>query len=186
VAGIKGTTFVMEETGKQTTLKVIEGEVELTDKTKGITEKVRGGETLTADAGGLGVKTNFDLSVEEANWSLNNAENNENKGFETKPTQKIQWRLIVASYILAFIFGFTYRMILKKFAKNTTRGIVKNIGKPDRILRFGIGLGLLILAIITNWSLILFFFSGFAFFEAIFSWCGYYAAIGKNTCPLEA
>jgi len=186
VAGIKGTTFVMEETGKQTTLKVIEGEVELTDKTKGKTEKVRGGEALTADAGGLGVKTNFDLSTEEASWSLNNAENNENQAIDTKPTQKIQWRLIATSYILAFIFGFSYRMILKKFAKKTTRGIAKNIGKPDRILRFGLGLGLLILAIITNWSLILFFFSGFAFFEAIFSWCGFYAAIGKNTCPLEA
>lgn len=29
------------------------------------------------------------------------------------------------------------------------------------------------------------FFSGFAFFEAIFSWCGFYATIGKNTCPVE-
>jgi len=40
-------------------------------------------------------------------------------------------------------------------------------------------------AITTTWSPILIFFSGFAFFEAIFSWCGFYAAMGKNTCPVE-
>jgi hypothetical protein len=32
---------------------------------------------------------------------------------------------------------------------------------------------------------ILIFFSGFALFEALFSWCGFYAALGKSTCPIE-
>ena len=73
--------------------------------------------------------------------------------------------------------------ILKKFAKGTTRGAVKNIGTLDRLLRVAIGLGLLIWAITTSWSPVLLFFSGFAFFEAIFSWCGLYAALGKKTCP---
>ena len=41
-----------------------------------------------------------------------------------------------------------------------------------------------LLAITTTWSPILIFFSGFALFEAIFSWCGFYAAMGKNTCPV--
>ncbi|MSS74849.1 DUF2892 domain-containing protein [Candidatus Pacearchaeota archaeon] len=84
-------------------------------------------------------------------------------------------------YILAFIAGFIYRTILKKFAQNSPRGFAKNIGKPDRLLRLAIGVALLLWAITTTWSPILLFFSGFAFFEAIFSWCGFYAAMGKNT-----
>jgi hypothetical protein len=93
--------------------------------------------------------------------------------------------LIVSMYVLAFIVGFLYRAILKKFATHSPRGVAKNIGKPDRLLRAVIGLALLLWAITTSWSPILLFFSGFCLFEAIFSWCGFYAAIGKNTCPLE-
>lgn len=95
------------------------------------------------------------------------------------------WGLIVIMYILAFLFGFIYRTILKKFAKGSVRGVAQNIGKPDRLLRLAIGVGLLLWAITTTWSPILIFFSGFAFFEALFSWCGLYAAIGSNTCPVE-
>lgn len=93
------------------------------------------------------------------------------------------WGLIVVMYILAFIVGFIYRAILKKFAKNSPRGVAKNIGKPDRLIRIAIGVTLLLIAITTTWSPILIFFSGFALFEAVFSWCGFYAAMGKNTCP---
>ncbi len=95
------------------------------------------------------------------------------------------WGLIVIMYLLAFLFGFIYRTILKKFAKGSVRGVAQNIGKSDRLLRIAIGVGLLLWAITTTWSPILIFFSGFAFFEAIFSWCGFYAAIGRNTCPVE-
>ena len=72
------------------------------------------------------------------------------------------WGLIVIMYILAFIVGFIYRAILKKFAKSSPRGVAKNIGKPDRLLRLAIGVGLLVWAITTTWSPILIFFSGFA------------------------
>lgn len=95
------------------------------------------------------------------------------------------WGLIVIMYILAFVVGFIYRAILKKFATNSLRGVAKNIGKSDRLLRAVIGVALLLWAILTTWSPILIFFSGFAFFEAIFSWCGFYAAMGKNTCPVD-
>lgn len=88
-------------------------------------------------------------------------------------------------YLLADIVGFMYRAILKKFAKNSSRGVTRNIGKADRLLRLAIGVGLLLGAITTTWSPILIFFSGFALFEAIFSWCGFYAAMGKNTCPVN-
>lgn len=93
--------------------------------------------------------------------------------------------LIILTYTLAFIFGFLYRYLLKKFARGTTRGLSQNIGKYDRALRFAIAIGLLIFAIATSWSPWLLFFSGFSLFEAIFSWCGFYATIGKTTCPID-
>lgn len=92
--------------------------------------------------------------------------------------------LIVAMYLLAAIFGFTYRAVLKRLAKGTVRGVNKNIGKVGRLVRFAIGALLLTLAITTTWSPLTLFFSGFAIFEALFSWCGFYAAIGKNSCPV--
>ncbi|MSR76165.1 MAG: DUF2892 domain-containing protein [Candidatus Ryanbacteria bacterium] len=88
-------------------------------------------------------------------------------------------------YLLAGIVGLIYRAILKRVAKDSPRGVAKNIGKGDRLLRLVIGVAFLLWAITTTWSPILIFFSGFAFFEAIFSWCGFYAALGKNTCPVE-
>ncbi|MEY4602658.1 MAG: hypothetical protein RL292_599 [Candidatus Parcubacteria bacterium] len=108
--------------------------------------------------------------------------------FEESPITFIKspfgWGLIVAMYILAFLFGFLYRTILKKFAKGSVHGVAQNIGKPDRLLRLAIGVGLLLWAITTTWSPILIFFSGFVFFESIFSWCAFYQAIGKNTCDI--
>lgn len=94
------------------------------------------------------------------------------------------WGMILVLYILAGLVGFLYRFVLKRFATNTVRGVSNNIGTPDRLLRFAIAIILLLWAILTTWSPILIFFSGFALFEAVFSWCGFYAAIGKNTCPV--
>lgn len=91
---------------------------------------------------------------------------------------------VIIIFVFAFIFGFVYRLLLKRFVKGTLRGLHKNIGKNDRWMRFALGAGLLALAITTSWSPILLFLSGFCFFESIFSWCGLYAAMGKNTCPL--
>ena len=95
------------------------------------------------------------------------------------------WMYILIMYILAFVVGFLYRYVLKKFAKSSVRGVQKNIAKSDRLVRLAIAIGLLLWAITTSWSPWLLFFSGFALFEALFSWCGFYAALGKNTCPVE-
>jgi hypothetical protein len=95
------------------------------------------------------------------------------------------WGSVLFFYLLAFVAGFLLHAILRKAAKNSSRGLVKNIGKLDRLLRVSIGIGLLVWAITTTWNPILLFFSGFALFEAIFSWCGFYAALGKNTCPVR-
>ncbi len=94
------------------------------------------------------------------------------------------WGLIVILYLASAIFGLLYRFILKIFFKNTIRGADKNIGYVDRLIRLLIGLGLLLLTISTSWNPILIFLSGFAIFEAIFSWCELYAALGRNTCPI--
>jgi len=93
--------------------------------------------------------------------------------------------LIIIMFVLAFIFGFIYRALLKKISRNRIRGVSKNIGKSDRVLRALIGLALLLVAIATTWNPWLIFFAGFAFFEAIFSWCGFYATMGKSTCPID-
>ena len=110
--------------------------------------------------------------------------------FEESPVSFILspfgWGMILILYALAAAFGFSYRFILKKLARQSSvRKASRNIGTPDRLLRFLIGIGLLALAITTTWSPILIFFSGFALFESFFSWCGFYAAIGRSTCPIE-
>ncbi len=91
---------------------------------------------------------------------------------------------IFVLYILAGIFGLIYRALLKYIAKNKNRRAQKNISLGGRLFRAALGVILLTWAVLTSWSPVLIFFSGFTFFEAIFSWCGFYAAIGKNSCPL--
>jgi hypothetical protein len=90
---------------------------------------------------------------------------------------------IVALYLLAGVVGLGLRAIAKRFAPARLYGTRRNIGTPDRLLRVAIGIVLLLAAITTSWNPFLIFFSGFAFFEAIFSWCGWYAILGRNTCP---
>jgi hypothetical protein len=91
------------------------------------------------------------------------------------------WGYVLILFACAFAFGLIYRFLLRKFAPK--RGS-KNIGKPDRLVRLCIGIGLFLWAVTTYWSPLLLFFSGFCFFEAIFSWCGFYAAMGRNSCPI--
>jgi len=69
VAGIKGTTFVVGETGSTSTLKVMEGTVAFTAKATGQTVAVNAGQTAQADATGLSPVTSFDVSAESAAWA---------------------------------------------------------------------------------------------------------------------
>lgn len=128
----------------------------------------------------------FDLK--EILYALNVVPKLKSDFFDESPAGFIKspfgWGYILIMYLLAFVFGFLYRAMLKKFAKNSLRKKQKNIGTFDRLIRLAIGTGLLFIAITTSWSPWLIFFSGFAIFEATFSWCGFYAAIGKNTCPV--
>ena len=76
VAGIKGTTFILEETGDTSTLKVIEGTVSYISKTTDDTEMVNSGETITATKDGLGQKLSFDVETENKRWD-NQTDNSE-------------------------------------------------------------------------------------------------------------
>ncbi len=96
------------------------------------------------------------------------------------------WGIIVIMFVLAFLFGFVFRLVLRQFTASTPRNVHNNIGQPDRLIRLMIGIFLLVWAITSTWSPILLFFSGFTFFEAIFSWCWLYAILGKDTCPLSS
>lgn len=108
--------------------------------------------------------------------------------FEESPVSFIKspfgWGLIISMYLFSFVVGLLYRFFMKKIARGTIRGVHKNISMTDRVVRLGAGVALFLFAIFTSWNLIILFFSGFTLFEAIFSWCGFYAAIGKNSCPV--
>ena len=94
------------------------------------------------------------------------------------------WGLILLCFVLAFAFGFIYRFIWRRMVKSKVRRKVKYIGQLDRWGRVVLGVATLLLGISTCWCPAWFLFSGFMFFEAIFSWCLLYAALGKNTCPV--
>jgi len=79
------------------------------------------------------------------------------------------WSYLLAVYVMTFIVGFIYRLLARKFAKNPVHKVHKNIGKTDRLIRAAIGLGLFLWTVTTSWNPILFFLSGLAFFEAVFS-----------------
>jgi hypothetical protein len=90
--------------------------------------------------------------------------------------------------VVGFLGGFVFRVIMKKIAtpKMLVAGKKRNIGVSDRILRAFLGVVLVVLGLqLEGRHVVLFFAAGFCFFEAIFSWCAFYAAVGKNTCPVE-
>jgi hypothetical protein len=109
--------------------------------------------------------------------------------FEESPASFIKspfgYGLIILMYIFAGIALLILRAVMKLVRKDAPRGGRKNIGTGDRLFRLGIGIALLLWAITTSWNPLLIFLSGFALFEALFSWCGLYATLGKNTCPVR-
>lgn len=64
----------------------------------------------------------------------------------------------------------------------------KNIGTKDRIARLILGIILIITAFsIDNMSakILLSLVAIVAILQAIIGWCGLYAILGKNTCPIS-
>jgi hypothetical protein len=91
----------------------------------------------------------------------------------------------ILSLLGGVLFGFVYRSLLKLIKKKMIQKRAKqNIGVSDRFVRAGIGISLLAVGIFSKNEALL-FFSGFCFFEAAFSWCGFYAILGKSSCPIN-
>jgi hypothetical protein len=92
------------------------------------------------------------------------------------------WAYIVICYVIGFLLGFILRVIMRLAARNKSHGAAKNINVSDRVFRLALGIGLFVGAVTTSWNPIMLILSGFTVFEAMFSWCVVYAAMGKNTC----
>lgn len=105
VAGIKGTSFILEEDGKTSKLKVLEGEVEFASKTNSQKELLKSGEMINADNNGIGKKLTF--SVEEEKTQYVNQSPKENR----KPSTNLLIALFAAVIIIG---GFLVVKIIKK------------------------------------------------------------------------
>jgi hypothetical protein len=68
VAGIKGTTLVLDQVNGVSSLKVIEGVVSFKSKETGESVDVKEGETISADLKGLSKVETFDVTKETADW----------------------------------------------------------------------------------------------------------------------
>lgn len=68
VTSIKGTTLICEETGSQSTIKVIGGEVIFTSKATGEKKSIGSKETAFATSSGISDVTSFDVNTELDQW----------------------------------------------------------------------------------------------------------------------
>ena len=67
VAGIKGTTLILEETGNSSTVKVIEGKVDFKTKA-GNTAEITAANMVTSDTNGTIQRGTFDINQEANKW----------------------------------------------------------------------------------------------------------------------
>ncbi|MDN5314923.1 MAG: hypothetical protein PWP10_3673 [Clostridiales bacterium] len=73
IAGARGTTFIAEDDGDTSILKVIEGTVEYTSLVTGESVMVGSGQMVKADNKGLGEIETFDVDKETKSWENNTA-----------------------------------------------------------------------------------------------------------------
>ncbi|MFA5828434.1 MAG: FecR family protein [Candidatus Shapirobacteria bacterium] len=117
VAGIKGTTFVLEERENMSTLKVIEGGVAFKSKVTNDEKSVNPGEMLSATSAGLGEIKTFDVASESALWESNKptAETNKNTDIGSTLTENTvdksdgkNYTLPIAGLVVFGIGGFVF------------------------------------------------------------------------------
>jgi len=70
---------------------------------------------------------------------------------------------IIIIFLFSFIVAFFSKLLIKKFAHKKLQRLAKNIGIKDRIIKAGLGLLALTLAVTTSWNPVLIFISGFLF-----------------------
>lgn len=66
--------------------------------------------------------------------------------------------------------------------------MTKNIGTKDRLIRLAIAIACFVGAFVSTVAALQLFlvaFGLFCVFQATFSWCAWYALLGKNTCPIQ-
>ncbi len=102
VAGIKATTFILEEDGTTSKIKVIEGKVEFTSLVDGEKIMVTTGHQASATSAGLSEITAFDIEEESKAWP-------EVDNFEGKKSSMLLPIIIILS--LAAVIGF---FVMKK------------------------------------------------------------------------
>jgi hypothetical protein len=90
--------------------------------------------------------------------------------------------LLLAAGALA---GFAWRALARRFARRAAGRRARNIGWKDRAARFAIGAALIGWSIATTWNPVLIAAGGFALYEGFAQWCGFYAALGRNTCAVQ-
>lgn len=98
--------------------------------------------------------------------------------------------MTIFTYIFTFIIGtgiaVSQRYIMRniKMRSNDKRTAAhNNIGTADRIVRFLIATSTLAYGIYAG-NEIAFVISGYTYYEAFAKWCGLYALMGRNSCPL--
>lgn len=102
VAGIKGTTFILTETGSESSIQVIEGVVNFESRATGKAVDIMAGESVTATSTGLSEKTTFDISAEQLNWQAESSPL-ENKSSNTSSSSTRPIYLAGAVLIAIFI-----------------------------------------------------------------------------------
>ncbi len=115
VAGIKGTTFIVEETGDTSTLKVIEGHVEFTSKATGKKEMIGMGEMMTATKNGLGKKITFDTEKEQKDWNAIKDKNIKKEKVTSNSKESNDKTLI--GFLLVFLFFVGGFFVIKRQKK---------------------------------------------------------------------
>lgn len=126
VAGIKGTIFVVEETGTESTLKVLEGLVEFTSNSTAKSEMIGAGESITATPEGLEKKESFDIEVENKIWKDLESGNFENVKIEEDSNLLVIVFGVIAVLLLAFT-GYVYIKKKKNKQSKSEKEEVNNI-----------------------------------------------------------
>ncbi len=103
VAGIKGTTFVLEERNQTSTLKVFEGEVEFRSKANNQTILVTAGEMVAVDKNGLSEKTTFNQIEEDRKWNYTKPEAPKISKQTTQQKSNYLWWLGGAVIVISLI-----------------------------------------------------------------------------------
>lgn len=118
VAGIKGTTFILSDDGKTSTLQVIEGEVSFTSKSNGEKINVAGGNMVSASAAGLSDIKPFNTAEETANWDVISGDA---KNVAAQSDKDMEWFKSKGLFLLYGLIGilviFIFIIIIRKIKR---------------------------------------------------------------------